>query len=396
MKIILLAGEVSGDRLGAQLANDLRRLIPHVTLIGITGEHMKSAGVRSIATIDSLSVHGLFEVIHKLPKLLYFRVWLRERIIAEQPDLIISIDAPEFNLGLLASLRRKGFKTMHMVCPTIWAWRAGRIKLLKRAVSAVLTLYPFESQVLAQNHIPAFCLGHPLAQNIPLEDGTTTMREQMRINDDEMIITLLPGSRVSEIHQHAFPLIEAARLINLRWSNEGRNKKIKFILPLPTRRTYYEFEMSQYLWKKKHPDLQPPEINLMRGHAERAIAMSDFCLCGSGTVTLEVALYHKPMVVFYRMNALSLFFMRRMYQLPWFSLPNILSGQFLVPELLQEQVTGEAIAEQFFKIWDNVDNKNILRQAYIEMHESLRQPRLEQLQASLTAIGIHTDPNFNH
>lgn len=388
MKIAIIAGEVSGDRLGAQLVGDLRALLPEATFIGVTGEQMAAAGVRSLASIDRLSLHGLFEILPKLPKLFLFRAALRRQILAEKPDLVVGVDAPAFNIGLLRALRREGCNTMQMVCPTIWAWRAGRINAIKQAVSAVLTLYPFEEALLQKAGIASFCLGHPLAQEIPLTDATLSTRELMRIKDDEMVITLLPGSRVSEIHRHTVPIVRAAMAIAKRWQDEGRSKTLKFVAPLPTRQTIYAFEMAQYLWQKKHPELKPPPIALMRGHANRAIAMSDFCLCGSGTVTLEVALYHKPMVVFYYLQPLTLWLMRRLYRLPWFALPNILMQRLLVPELLQKAASGEAIAEKFFQVWDDAAQKKALQTDFLTLHESLRQPRLERVKAALQHIGI--------
>lgn len=372
MKIALIAGEVSGDMLAAELVAAIRISHPEAEFIGVTGEKMRASQVRSLADINELSLHGLLEIIPALPRLWRFRRKLQKTLIAESPDLIIGVDAPEFNLRFLQSLRERGFRTWQFVCPTIWAWRANRVHRLKKAVSLVICLYPFEQQILAQHGIPHLLFGHPLAQNIPLEDQTMAQRELLARQADEFIVTLLPGSRPSEIARHAALILECAWKIHHQWRIRKRSEKLSFIVPIATRETLWDFEMAQYQWKQKHPDQILPPIQIMRGHAPSAIAISNFCLAASGTVTLEIALYHKPMIIFYRMNPLSLWLVRRLYRLAWFGLPNILTQSSLVREFLQDDACAENICEAFFAQINDRQQSAQTHQQMMALHRSLR------------------------
>lgn len=389
MKIVIIAGEVSGDQLAASLLLELKKIYPSAEFLGVGGEHLTRVGMRLLASIERLSVHGLIEVLPKLPSILRFRAQLRAQIVAEKPDLIIGVDAPEFNLGLLSKLRAQGFPTVQFVCPSIWAWRANRIHTLKKAVDAVLTLYPFEQELLSQHGITSVCVGHPLARSIAMEDYTERTRELMRIPNDDVVVTLLPGSRLSEVKQHTALIMQTAQLILHRWHSSNPRQSIRFVVPLATKATYEAFQLLQYQWERKQARTAIPPLQLLRGHAHHAIAMSDFCLAASGTVSLEIALYHKPMVIFYRMNPLSLALLRRMYRLPWFGLPNILTQQHLVTELLQENANAENLTSAFFDLWNNPSKQLQLRQSLKELHQRLNQPFEERLREALQLIKVN-------
>lgn len=408
MKIALLAGEISGDQLAANFAREILSLNPKTQLIGITGENMEKAGVRSLAKINILSLIGIGEIIKKLPQLFSFRKKIFNLLIAEKPDFIIGFDAPDFNINLLLKLRQRGFSTFQYVAPTVWAWRKWRIPKIRKAVEQVFCLYPFEVEFFKSHNVNATFVGHSLAQKIPENLDYEFLRDEMRVDKNKLIITMLPGSRESEVLRHREILINTAKLIFQKLSPHNsqnndhaevsrshrvvsqfksslgeninnefyntadyqNNASIQFIVPLPTINTYNLFSETACQSKNKLP------IRLMRGHAERAIAIADFCIVASGTASLEVALYKKPMAIFYKLSWHTLTLIRMLYQLPWFGLPNILCGKFVVREFLQSHASAENLANECVQLLNDSERKKDIIDNFQNLHKSLIVNRL--------------------
>ena len=357
----MVAGESSGDFLGSQLITALRRRRPDLSFAGIGGPRMQAAGLDSWYPMERLAVRGYFEVLRHYPGLLALRRRLRKRLIAEQPSAFIGIDAPDFNLSLEGSLRRRGIPTVHYVSPSVWAWRGGRIKRIARSANHLLALFPFEPALYQQAGIGVSYVGHPLADEIPLGDYTSIAREQLRIPKDRRVFALLPGSRESELQYMAQPFIRAARIIAQRLPST------QFLVPLATRASRVLFEKA--LYEEQAEELP---LTILFGHAPEAVAASEAAIVASGTATLETALLGKPMVIAYRISPWSWRLMKRMRYQPWVGLPNIIAGEFLVPELLQDEATPENLAQALLNISQDPAVRERLPERFEKMHRLLR------------------------
>ena len=357
----MVAGESSGDFLGSQLITALRRRRPDLSFAGIGGPRMQAAGLDSWYPMERLAVRGYFEVLRDYPGLLALRRRLSKRLIAEQPSAFIGIDAPDFNLSLEASLRRRGIPTVHYVSPSVWAWRGGRIKRIARSANHLLALFPFEPALYQQAGIGVSYVGHPLADEIPMGDYTGIAREQLRIPKDRRVFALLPGSRESELQYMAQPFIRAARIIAQRLPST------QFLVPLATRASRVLFEKALYAEQAEELPL-----TILFGHAPEAVAASEAAIVASGTATLETALLGKPMVIAYRMSPWSWRLMKRMRYQPWVGLPNIIAGEFLVPELLQDEATPENLAQALLNISQDPAVRERLPERFEKMHRLLR------------------------
>jgi lipid-A-disaccharide synthase len=297
-----------------------------------------------------------------LPELLRIRRQLGDRLIAERPSLFVGFDAPDFNFGLETRLREAGLKTVHFVCPSIWAWRAHRVHLLARAADHVLCLFPFEPALLRQHGIEATFVGHPLADLIPKELDREAARTALGLHSapDAPIVALLPGSRRSEIRHIAPVMLAAAALMQARWPG------LQFVMPVvPGLRPLVEPLLAQ-----QAPSLP---VKLLDGRAHEALAACDVTVVASGTATLEAALFKCPMVITYKLGALDWWRMRRMALQPWFGLPNILSEAFVVPELIQDGATPEALAAEALAWLDDPERVAALRTRFEALHDTLRQ-----------------------
>ncbi len=360
--IAMVAGEASGDFLGAHLIEALKSSIPDARFAGIGGPKMQSAGFDSWFDLEKLAVRGYVEVLRHYAEITGIRRKLRRRLLAEAPALFIGVDAPDFNLDLEACLKRRGVPTIHYVSPSIWAWRRARLRHIGRAVNQMLVLFPFEVPIYRQANIPVAYVGHPLADAIALEDSTAAAREQLRLPGDRPVLALLPGSRQSELKYMAATFVRTAKLVH------DLLPHAHFLVPLVSRETREMFETALYA----EDGLELP-LTILFGHAREAIAASDAVLVASGTATLETALYGKPMVVTYKMADLSWSIMSRMGYQPYVGLPNIIAGEFIVPELLQEDATPENLAQALV----NVHNDPVIRRRLPErlgaIHRGLRQ-----------------------
>ncbi|OHE59051.1 MAG: lipid-A-disaccharide synthase, partial [Thiobacillus sp. GWE1_62_9] len=325
----MVAGEASGDLLGAHFVAALKQNHPNLRAAGIAGPRMVEAGVRAIYPSDTLAVNGYVEVLRHLPELLWIRSRITRHFLRERPRVFVGIDAPDFNFTLESKLKQAGIPTVHFVSPSIWAWRPERIHRIKQAVSHMLVVFPFEAQIYRDAGIPVSYVGHPLADVIPLEPDTAAARTALGLESGP-VIALLPGSRLSEVTRHARLMLDAAVRIRRQHADA------QFVLPAAN-------EAAARLIRQASQGLDVP-LHILAGKSHTALAACDVALVASGTATLEAALFKKPMVITYRVPALTAYLMRKKALQPWIGLPNILARDFVVPERVQEAATPENLA----------------------------------------------------
>jgi lipid-A-disaccharide synthase len=360
--IAMVAGEASGDLLGSHLIEAIKRERPDVRFIGIGGPKMQTAGMQVLFPMEKLAVNGYVEVLKHFREIFSIRNKLRAQFIANPPDLFIGIDAPDFNLGLELALKKRDIPVVHYVSPSIWAWRGERIHKIKRAVSHMLALFPFEAPLYEKAGVPVTYVGHPLADMLPEKPDRAAMREQMRLTEKEVVFALLPGSRQGEVRRLARTYIETARLVLERLPHA------RFLVPLATRETRTLFEEVQ--WQMEAQQLP---MSLLFGHAHDAMIAADIVLVASGTATLEAALLKRPMVITYKVPKLTYWMMKRKAYLPYVGLPNILAGKFVVPELLQDDATPENLAQALLNLVSNKQAVAELVNIFTDMHIALKQ-----------------------
>ncbi|PCI61212.1 MAG: lipid-A-disaccharide synthase [Methylophilaceae bacterium] len=361
-KIAIVAGEASGDLLGGHLITALNKERSDLTFFGIAGPKMMREGAKTLFPIEKLSVRGYFEVIKHLPGLLKLRKSLLKQILEAKPDVFIGIDAPDFNFWLEHQLKKRGIPTIHYVSPSIWAWRGGRIRKIKRAVTHMLALFPFEPALYEAVNMPVTFVGHPLADELPIRPNKQAARTTLKLDKDEFIVALLPGSRQSEVQQHADLLVQTAALMS------HYHKGAKFLVPLITRETRDLFE--QAIAKNAPNGLN---MQLLFGHAHEAMESADFVIVASGTATLEAALLKRPMIITYRMPKISWWLLKPMHYLPYVGLPNVLANRFVVPELLQHDATPEKLTEKMNEMLKDKKNLKEIREVFTEIHRTLKQ-----------------------
>ncbi len=366
----MVAGEASGDLLGFHLVQALQASHPHLDIFGIAGPKMMSLGVKSLYPIERLSVRGYIEVIKHLRGLLKLRRQLLQQILQAQPDVFIGIDAPDFNFWLEKKLKAKGIATIHYVSPSIWAWRKNRIHQIKKAVSHMLALFPFEPVLYQQVGVPVTYIGHPLADALPMVPPTAQTRHTLKLKKGSVVIAMLPGSRQSEVQAHAELMLRTAIALNTLLKENG--KTAQFLVPLITRETRELFFSAWHALLTQAPDTEL-DIQIMFGHAHEAMTAADAVLVASGTATLEAALLKKPMVITYKMSNLSWQLLKRMRLQPYVGLPNILAGECIVPELLQHDATPAKLAQTLYNLLADQAGLATLRQTYEHIHQQLQQ-----------------------
>ena len=355
----MVAGETSGDLLAGLLIEGLRTRWPEARGVGIGGPRMLAQGFEAWWPHDKLAVRGYVEVLRHYRGIVAIREQLRQRLLAQPPDVFIGVDAPDFNLDLEAGLKAAGIPTVHFVCPSIWAWRPERIEKIRRSVDHMLCIFPFEPALLAQAGVEATYVGHPLAATIPMHSDRLAAREALGIDAHRPVVALLPGSRLSEIEQLTPRFVQAAQIM------QRKNPSLQFVLPAI-------------------PSLQPriqalvnaqgglPGLHLMTGQSHAALAACDVTLIASGTATLEAALFKRPMVIGYHMNWLSWKIMKRQQLQPWVGLPNILCEDFVVPEFLQDRCTPDALALACLDWLSAPDRVDALKSRFQQLHQSLQ------------------------
>ena len=355
IRVALVAGEASGDILGSGLMQAIKQRHPDAEFIGVGGARMEAEGLKSFFPMERLAVMGLVEVLGRLFELLRRRRQLARELIAAKPDVFIGIDAPDFNLGLELKLRRAGIKTVHYVSPSVWAWRQKRVLKIREACDLMLTLFPFEAQFYDEHQVPVRFVGHPLADAIPQQADRAAAREALDLPQDEPVVALMPGSRGGEVARLGELFLDAA--IRLRALRPG----IHFLLPCATPERREQLE--QMLAGRDLP------LTLLNGRSHEALAACDAVLIASGTATLEALLYKRPMVVAYRVAPLTYRVLKRLVKSPYISLPNLLAERLLVPELIQDAATPEALAQAVAPL---IDGGQVQTEGFDLIHRALR------------------------
>jgi lipid-A-disaccharide synthase len=378
LRIALVAGEASGDQLGARLIAALRAHRPDAEFFGIGGPQMQREGFDAWFPSERLAVMGFSDALRRVPELLGIRRELISRIKREDADIFIGIDAPDFNLGVEKRLKRAGFPTVHYVSPSIWAWRGGRAKKIRKAADLVLCLFPCEPALYEKHHMPAEFVGHPLADEFPLYPNRIEVREQLRLPQDAQIVAVMPGSRNGEVSKLALPFIQAAMKV------AERKPATRFLVPLITRETREMFETAQHEAAGDGHELLP--MNLMFGHSHDAMVAADVVLLASGTAALEAALLKRPMVVAYRVANWTYRLLKRMMYLPYVSLPNILCREFVVPELIQDDCEPEKLADAICKWLDDADARESVETRFLALHEDLRRGNAERAAEAILGL----------
>jgi lipid-A-disaccharide synthase len=374
----MVAGEASGDALGAHLIEALSAAVPGARFHGVGGPKMKAAGFEAWYSAETLPGRGYVEVLRHLPESVRMRRQLIERLLDAPPDLFIGVDAPDFNVSLEERLRRRGVRTVQYVAPQIWAWRSRRLHQLRRAADRVLALFPFEVPLLEAAGVPVSFVGHPLADVLPEIPDRQAARDQFRLSSGQTVVALLPGNRLSELEFMAGLFIQVAKLIR------RQIRHVHFLVPLQSRQTRGLFERELY-----RLEAQDLPLTILFGHAHLAMTAADSVLLASGTASLEAALLKRPMVVTYRLSPLTYALIkRRGYQLPYVALPNILAGRFVVPELLQADATAENVAQAVLNQLHDKVVRGCQERAFLELHRALRQnSRDRAVEAILPLIG---------
>ncbi|WP_347506860.1 lipid-A-disaccharide synthase [Pseudomonas anguilliseptica] len=355
MRVALVAGEASGDILAAGLMQALKGQYPQIEFIGIGGPLMQAQGLNSYFPMERLSVMGLVEVLGRLPELLSRRKRLINTLSAAKPDVFIGIDAPDFNLTLELKLRQAGIKTVHYVSPSVWAWRQKRVLKIREACDLMLTLFPFEAQFYQDHQVPVRFVGHPLADTIPQQADRAAARYALNLSHDQSVVALLPGSRGGEVSRLGSLFLDAA--VRLRTLRPG----IQFVLSCssPERRA----QLEQMLVGRDLP------LTLLNGRSHEALAACDAVLIASGTATLEALLYKRPMVVAYKVAPLTYRILKRLVTSAYISLPNLLAERLLVPEMIQDAATPEALAQLLAPL---LDGGEVQTEGFDVIHRALR------------------------
>ena len=376
LSLALVAGEPSGDVLAARLLSGLRPHLPQARFHGIGGQQMMAQGFESHWPMDKLTVRGLLAVIPRYREIKGIQNQLRDQLLAERPAAFIGADYPGFNLGLEEQLKAAGIPTVHYIGPQIWAWRGGRIKKIIKAVSHMLVVFPFEEEIYKQAGVPVTYVGHPLAELVPLVPDELSARGVLGLPADANVVTIMPGSRMSELKYNTAAFVGAARLL------KQRDRSLRFVAPMAGER-----QRQYFLELVAQAGLQDVEIQLLDGQSHIAIAAADAVLVASGTASLEVALFKKPMVIAYKMMAAEWQILRHFGYQPWIGLPNILAREFVVPELLQNEASPQALADAMWKQLNDAPHRLQLAQRFTDMHHSLlRNSAVESAAAVLKVI----------
>ena len=359
MKIGIVAGEASGDLLGAKLIEALQTRFPDLKVQGIGGPAMIAAGCESLFDIERLAVMGLVEPIFRLPDLIQLRFNLTHHFLEHRPDVFIGIDAPDFNIGLELKLRSAGIPVVHYVSPSVWAWRQKRVYKIAKAVDLMLTLLPFEAKFYEKHNVPVRYVGHPLADQIPIAPDQIAARRALCIDENATYVALLPGSRRQEIRYMAEPFLQAAKLVL------QKNPHVRFLTSHVNEERYQEF------YEKYKSSIADLPIDFFTRRSHDVMAASNVVLVTSGTATLETMLYKKPMIIAYRMSRFTYLLAKILVKTPFVGLPNLLANEYLVPELIQDAAKPAVMANLILDYLAHPEKGDRLREKFITLHQEL-------------------------
>lgn len=372
-RIAIVAGEPSGDFLAAALIKALYQHDPNLIIEGIAGPEMIAAGCKRLVAMERLSIMGVVEVLNRLPDILKIRRQLLKRWLTYKPDIFIGIDAPDFNLSLEKKLHAAGIRTVHYTSPTLWAWRKGRIRTIRKATSLMLTLFPFETSVYEDNGVPVRFVGHPLADEIPLQIDQQQARSQLNLPAHGTIVAILPGSRENEVKYLSKAFLQAAL-----WCCQYR-PDLHFVVPMINQARLEQF---QAIKQQIAPELA---MTVVLGHSRQAMAAADTVLLASGTASLEALLLKRPMVVAYRLAPVSFLAARLLVKTPYIALPNLLAGRQLIPEFIQHQITTESLGSALLASLEQADNEVLMRE-FNKIHIQLRRNASEQAASAILEL----------
>lgn len=374
LTVAIIAGEASGDILGAGLIRSLRQRYPKARFVGIGGDEMVAEGFHSLVPMERLSVMGLVEVLGRIRELFSIRARLMEFFFNTPPDVVIGIDSPDFTLAIERRCREAGIPSVHYVSPSVWAWRQKRIFKIAKSVDLMLTLFPFEARFYEEHQVPVAFVGHPLADRIEMKTDTRAARENLGLNVDNPVLAVLPGSRGGEVERLGTLFLEASRWL------QSRRPDIQLVIPCVNRDREKQIQGLVESLEVKLP------VTLVRGRSREVMAASDVVLLASGTATLEAMLLKKPMVVGYRLSNFSFKLLSKLVKVPWVALPNLLAQKQLVPELLQDDATPEALGAAVLERLENEQERWRLEEAFSELHESLRQNADERAATAISSL----------
>lgn len=373
VRIGLVAGEISGDMLGAGLIHALKKHLPGAVFEGIAGPRMVEQGCRALFPSERLAVMGLTEVLYRYRELRSIREQIIKHFKANPPDVFIGIDAPDFNLDVELALKQAHIPTVHYVSPSVWAWRQYRIHKIAKAVDRMLTLFPFEAEFYRQHQVPVTFVGHPLADLIPLTSDRHAARVQLGLPLDASIVALLPGSRMSEVSRLAKPFLDTAQ-----WCLQQRNN-LHFVAPLATPAT-------RELFNCFAQDMAPLPLTVLNGQAREAMAAADVVLLASGTATLEALLINRPMVVAYRVSWLTYWWAKSLLKVDTYSLPNLLASKKLIAEHIQHNLNPDQLGPAIQRFFDQPELAQKLSSTFQDIHQQLRQNASERAAEAVLAV----------
>jgi lipid-A-disaccharide synthase len=373
MRIAIVAGEASGDLLGAALIAAVKERWPDAEFYGIAGPKMIGEGARTLFPMEKLAVRGYVEVLKHVREILAIRRELAAGLLRDPPDLFIGVDAPDFNLRLEAKLKSRSIPTIHYVSPSLWAWRPERIHSIARAVDRMLVMFPFEEPIYRKAKVPVTYVGHPLADAMPMQPQRMEARTQLRLAGAGIPVALLPGSRMSELELHADLFIDTVAELH------RTRPDLRFFVPLATRETRDYFETRLYVKEARELPIQ-----ILFGHARLALHAAEAAIVASGTATLEAALARCPMVITYKLSSLTYRLVKRKALLPYAGLPNILAGEFIVPELLQDDATPANLAQALGNWLDHKGARERLRERFARLHAELACGHSQRIVDALT------------
>lgn len=359
--VALVAGEQSGDLLGADLIRGLKAKLPHARFVGIGGPQMQKEGLESWFPMETLSVMGFFEVVKHLPKLLRLRKQLIHNLLALKPDVFIGIDAPDFNFYVERRLKQQGIKTVHYVGPSVWAWRENRLEKIKQSVDGMLVLFPFEPPIYHRYDIPVCFVGHPMANQVPAEPNKSAAREQLSMAETASLTALLPGSRMSEIERMSDIYVQTANHLALIYPD------MQFAIPCVHDKAKQRIQQSVEQYGKRLT------VHLIDGKAPLVLEACDQAIVTSGTATLQTALMLRPMIIAIKVHPISYWIMKRLALSKWIGLPNILAQKEVAPELIQEQATPEKLALALGRIIADNKRRSVQMEAYCLQKQALLQ-----------------------